>query len=43
MASGQPDIAETAGVGPADLAQRNADYIRVIGQRYLLVVGEEGR
>ena len=39
--AGQPDIAEAAGVGPADLAQANADDIGIIGQRDLLVVGKE--
>ena len=37
----QPDIAEAAGVGPADFAQANADDIGIVGQRNVVVVGKE--
>ena len=38
---GQPDIAEAAGVGPADRAEANAHDIGIVGQGDVLVVGEE--
>ena len=40
-ATGQPDIAEAAGVGPADRIQANAHDVGIIGQRDMVVVGEE--
>jgi hypothetical protein len=37
----QPDIAELSGVGPADVAEADADNVGVIGQGNVVVVGEE--
>ena len=40
--AGQPDIAEAAGVGPADLVQTDADDVRIVGQRHVVVVDKQG-
>ncbi len=37
----QPNIAEAAGIGPADAAQTNADDIGIVGQGDVFVVGKE--
>ena len=37
----QPDIAEAAGVGPADRSQADADDVGIVGQGDVFVVGEE--
>ena len=37
----QPDVAESASVGPADRTQTDAHDIGIIGNRDLIVIGEE--
>jgi hypothetical protein len=37
----QPDVAEASGVGPTDVADADADDVRIIGQSHILVIGEK--
>ena len=39
----KPDIAELAGVGPADLTETDANDVRIIGQRNVAVFGKEAQ
>ena len=37
----EPDVTEAAGVGPADLAEADADDVGIIGQGNILVIGKK--
>ena len=39
----KPDIAELAGVGPANLTETDANDVRIIGQRNVAVFGKEAQ
>src|SRR5205085_3032572 len=39
----QPDIAEAAGIGPANVVETNADDIGIVGESNSVVFGEEAK
>ena len=40
---GQPDVAESSAIGPADRSQSDANHIGIVGCRNPIVVGEEAK
>ena len=41
--TGQPDIAEAAGVGPADVVDADADDVGIVGQRRSFIIGKKSQ
>ena len=39
--AGQIDVAEATAIGPTDLVQPDAHDVRIVGQRYVVVIGKQ--